>query len=414
MNNDSRKSFHVPANSWQASLLLAFLASAGLYYINIFPAITDALMEGAGLTAIEAGQITSSNALGAAFGALTITLLIRIIPNWKLVSFGLLGLLISMDIVTILQSSTNILIPLRFAHGFIGGGLVGLGFSVIARTVKPSVAFSLLLVVQYGGGALGLWLLPPLVPEYGTYVPFFALIAFSVITLLMLPFIADYPLPEKNDKTNQEKSTIKIKPLFFTLITLFLFQAANMALFAFIFGMGKFFGHGMAFLSPAIGAANIIAIAGAVLAIFTGLKFKILTPLMIALVVAAVGTWLLIFSKNEAVYFWANAIVGIAWAFCIPYFLTMAAKFDSAGQMAALGGFASKMGLATGPLVAGYLLSDNQNYILLINVAAIVLVVCTLVAFYPAKTLDKENKSKTNTKEESAKEDIAIPSEHNA
>jgi predicted MFS family arabinose efflux permease len=59
-----------PADSVQASLLLAFLASAGLYYVNIFPAITNALMEGAGLSTVEAGQITSANAMGAAFGAL--------------------------------------------------------------------------------------------------------------------------------------------------------------------------------------------------------------------------------------------------------------------------------------------------------------------------------------------------------
>lgn len=388
--------FQAPKDSWQASLLLAFLASAGLYYINIFAAITDALMEGAGLSTVDAGQITSSNALGAAFGALTITLLIRVLPRWKLTAFILLALLISLDVITILQTSTDILIPLRFTHGFIGGGLVGLGFSVIARTAKPSVAFSLLLVVQYGGGALGLWLLPPLVPDYGTYVPFYALIAFSLVTFLMLPFIGDYPLPEKSN-ANNAKAIVKVKPLLFTLLALFLFQAANMSLFAFIFGMGKYFGHGMDFLSPAIGAANIIAIGGAILAIFTGAKFKLLTPLTIALIVAAVGTWLLIFSESEAVYFWANAIVGITWAFCIPYFLTMAAKFDSAGQMAALGGFASKMGLATGPLVAGYLLSASQDYILLINVAAVVLGLSVVVAIYPARLLDRE-KSKSKNK----------------
>ncbi|MCF6194848.1 MAG: hypothetical protein L3J46_11010, partial [Kangiellaceae bacterium] len=264
--------FKPKENSWQASLLLAFLASAGLYYINIFPAITDALMVGAGLTSMEAGQITSANAMGAAFGALTITLLIRLILRWKFTSIGLLFALISMDVITILQSSTDILVPLRFCHGIIGGALVGLGFSVIARTEKPSIAFSLLLVVQYGGGAIGLWQLPPLVPIYGTYVPFFALIAFSLITLLMIPFIGEYPLPDKN-VSNKSSPTIKVKPLAFTLLALFLFQAANMALFAFIFGMGKYFGHAMDFLSPAIGTANIIAIAGAVLAIYTGVKF---------------------------------------------------------------------------------------------------------------------------------------------
>jgi predicted MFS family arabinose efflux permease len=381
-------------DSFLASLFLAFLSSAGLYYINIFAAITDALMEGAGLSTVEAGQITSANALGAAFGALTITLLIRKIPNWKLVAYILIGLLISMDIITILMESTKTLIYLRFGHGFIGGALVGLGFSVIARTVKPAVAFSLLLVVQYGGGALGLWLLPPLVPEYGTYVPFYALIAFSLVTLLMMPFIGEYPLPEKPLKSTGDstiKSSIQIKPLVFTLVTIFLFQAANMSLFAFIFGLGKHFGHSMEFLSSAIGLANIIAILGAVLAIYTGSRLKLLPPLTIALIVASFGTWLLTFSATGSIYFWSNAITGIAWAFCFPYFMTMAAKFDSTGQMAALAGFSSKLGLASGPLVAGYLLKESNDYILLINIAAIVLAVCVLIAIYPARTVDRQS-----------------------
>jgi predicted MFS family arabinose efflux permease len=399
MNLDFLQPYQAKKDSWQASLLLAFLASAGLYYINIFPAIIDALMQGAQLSAVEAGQIISANALGAAFGALIITLLIRLIPRWKMTSAVLLLALISIDIITILQSSTSILIPLRFSHGFIGGALVGLGFSVIARTEKPSIAFSLLIVVQYSGGAIGLWQLPPLVPVYGTYVPFYALIVFSSVTLLMLPFLGDYPLPAKKNKSNT-LANIKIKPLALTLLALFLFQAANMALFAFIFGLGKYFNHDMNFLSPAIGATNLIAIVGAILAIYTGTKLRILKPLTIALIVAAVGTWLMIFSESEAVFFFVNAIVGITWAFCVPYLLTMAAKFDTAGQMAALGGFASKMGLATGPLVAGYLLSDPQSYILLINVAAVVIGICVFVAIYPARLLDSEKSDLENKSKE--------------
>ncbi|MDQ7048748.1 MAG: hypothetical protein Q9M92_04100, partial [Enterobacterales bacterium] len=138
-----------------------------------------------------------------------------------------------------------------------------------------------------------------------------------------------------------------------------------------------------------VASANIIAILGAVIAIYTGAKFKLVKPFMLALLVAAVGTWGLIFSQSEAVYFWLNAVLGIAWAFAIPYFLTMAAKFDEAGQMAALGGFASKMGLASGPWVAGILLADSNDYIRLIYIAAAVLVASLLVSFYPAKEIDE-------------------------
>jgi predicted MFS family arabinose efflux permease len=391
-NFSAIRSWQASPDSLLASLLLAFLSSAGLYYVNIFPAITNALMTGAGLSTVEAGQITSANAMGAAFGAFTVTLLIRLIPHWKMASVALLFALIGMDIVTIMQESPDILVPLRFGHGFLGGALVGLGFSVIARTSRPSVGFSLLLVCQYGGGALGLWLLPPLVPSYGPYVPFYALIIFCGVTLCMVPFLAAYPLPVKKLVASGAAAATKIRlvPLGLTLLALFLFQAANMALFAFIFGLGEYYDLTMDFMSPAIGIANIIAIGGAVLAAYTGIKYKLLKPLMLALVCSAVGTVIFLFSDTQAIYLIANCVTGVAWAFCIPYFLTMSAKFDKAGQMAALGGFASKMGLACGPIVAGYLLSTEGSYPLLIMVAIGTIAACSAIAFHPARDLDRQ------------------------
>ena len=64
---------------------------------------------------------------------------------------------------------------------------------VFARTRTPDRVFGMLLVVQYGLGGLGIMLLPRLVPVYGHGVLFGALIAFSFVTLLMLPFLDAYP-----------------------------------------------------------------------------------------------------------------------------------------------------------------------------------------------------------------------------
>lgn len=387
-----RRSWQVAPESVVASLLLAFLSSAGLYYVNIFPAITQALMEGAGLSTVDAGQITSANAMGAAFGAFFITLLIRRIPHWKITSVALLLALVAIDVVTILQESTGVLVPLRFSHGFVGGSLVGLGFSVIARTATPSLAFSFLLVVQYGGGALGLWLLPPLVPGYGPYVPFYALIIFCLVTLCMIPFLSAYPLPGSVAR-GESKSAKKIRifPLGLTLISLFLFQAGNMALFAFIFGLGGHYGLDIDFMSPTIGMANIVSIGGALLAAWAGVRFRLVKPLTAALTCSALGTLIFLFSDSQPIYLLANCVTGVAWAFCVPYFLTMSARFDEAGQMAALGGFASKMGLASGPAVAGYVLATDSSYPGLILMVATVIAVCACIAWVPAHNLDTNN-----------------------
>ena len=53
-----------------AATLLAFLGTAGLFYVNIMAAIVDGLISGMGLSEVQAGRIGSANIYGAAAGAL--------------------------------------------------------------------------------------------------------------------------------------------------------------------------------------------------------------------------------------------------------------------------------------------------------------------------------------------------------
>ena len=47
-----------------ARIFLAFLASAGLFYVNIMPAIVDGLKEGLAFTDRQAGFVASANVYG--------------------------------------------------------------------------------------------------------------------------------------------------------------------------------------------------------------------------------------------------------------------------------------------------------------------------------------------------------------
>ena len=401
-SGSNRETMHrglMASDGWLASLFLAFLSSAGLYYVNIFPVMVDALMAGAGLSAEQAGQITFANTIGAVIGAFAVSWLIRHIPRWKRAAAILLGCSIGMDVLTIQLANLDLLIPLRLVHGILGGALVGLGFAVIARSGIAGRSYSMVLLVQYTGGAIGVGFLPALVAEHGTYVPFYALITFSTITLIMLPLIADYPLPVvskqaeagpgSTDQFTQEGAARPaLAPIIITLVALFCFQFANMALFAFIFDLGKSFELPVGFISQTLFWANLVAISGAALAAVTGQKYPLSKPLAAALLITLAGLLMFVFSNIRPLFIIANVITGITWAFCVPYFLTMASRFDSAGQMGAFGGFASKLGLACGPLFAGYFITAGLGYTQLIIVATVVLAVC-LIAVPAAARLDK-------------------------
>lgn len=377
-----------------ARILLAFLATAGIFYINIMPAIVDGLKEGLAFTNKEAGLVASANTYGAAFGAFFVVFFVHRI-NWRKASYTLLIVLISIDLACMFLTNANTMIAVRFVYGLCGGALVGIGFSVMSRTSEVSRSFGYLLTIQFGLGGAGIIFLPDLVPLYGTKALFMSLAAFGLVTLCMVPFLAEYPLPEHAER--RSGGLIPSVPAVLALFATFLFQAANMAIYAYSIGIGKFAGLDPSFVSTSLGVSAWIAIGGSVLVILLSTRLGRLKPVSFAVVLTAIATWALHYSGVNpnswlnSVFWLANLVIAITWAFSISYLLGMCAEFDKTGQMAALGGFASKMGLASGPFVAAYIVGEN-NYGLIITAASIGLIACALVAATPSRVLDAAEK----------------------
>ena len=373
-----------------ARILLAFLATAGIFYINIMPAIVDGLIEGLGFSNKEAGLVAAANTYGGAFGAITVVFLIHRI-DWRKAAYALLATLILIDLACMMLTTPGSLIFVRAVYGFAGGALVGIGFSVMSRTSEVSRSFGYLLTIQFGLGGLGIIYLPDLVPIYGTKALFLSLAAFSVVTLAMVPFLAEYASEDRAKK--KLSGIVPSVTAALALLATFLFQAANMAIYAFSIRLGKFAGLDPSFVTTSLGVSAWVAISGSVLVIVMSTRLGRLLPVAIAVAITAISTWALQYSHINpdswfsSVYWLANAVIAITWAFAISYMLGMCAEFDKTGQMAALGGFASKMGLASGPYVAAMIVGEN-NYSLVITTATVALVLCMFVVIKPSKVLD--------------------------
>ncbi len=379
----------VSPDSMTARFLLAFLATAGFFYVNIMPALVDGLKVGLGFSNKQAGLVGSCNVYGAAGGAFLIVFLVRHI-NWRTAAhFFLLGL-ITMDLLSMLVKNPFALMGARFLHGFIGGMLVGMSYSIFARTKAPDRTFGVLLLVQVFAGGLGVMSLPLLVPRFGTNVLFATLILFSSTTLVMLQFLPDYPVKAPVPRTpGAAPDRLQLRSLLLALFSVFFFQAANMGLFAFIIGLGK--GHGLEvkFISETLGIANWIATLGAVLVIVVSTRFGIFKPILGGMLLTLIGTYVFNYSDVKWIWIAANIGTGITWNFVISHLLGMCARFDQTGQTAVWAGFASKMGLASGPMLFSFIVGAG-NYSALIAMALVLLIVATLASAVPAWVLDHE------------------------
>jgi DHA1 family inner membrane transport protein len=372
-----------------AAALLAFLATAGMFYVNIMAAIVDGLVSGLGLSDSQAGTIGSVNIYGASVGALVAVFIVKRFP-WRPVAVVCLATLIAVDLASIPISSGEMLLPLRAVHGFVGGVLTGVAFAVIARTANPDRAFGMLLFVQFGLGGLGVMVLPPLAPEYGTQALFIALALFSLVTLIMTPFLDKYPADRSaNAAAGADGERVEWGPLGLTLLAIFLFQAANMGLLAYIIRLGVDYGLDRDYVSLALGLATWVALLGPLLVMVLGLKFGRARLFIASMALTLVGTAIFHFSASPVAYMVANCGTGITWGFVIAYLLGMSAEFDKAGRASALGGFISKIGLATGPLVAGWMLGAGMGFGALINAALFMLALSAAVMLIPALRLDR-------------------------
>ena len=378
---------HIPEDSLLASVLLSFLATAGLFYVNIMAALVDGLISGAGLTPKQAGLVASANVYGAAVGALVAVFIIRRLP-WRPTALSVLCGLIVVDLISTLIKAPDLLIGLRFFHGLIGGLLIGVAFAVIARTKTPDRTFGMLLVVQFGLGGLGLMVLPRLVPVFGHGVLFLSLAAFSAVTLAMTPFLGVYA-PRPAPSPLAAKAVTRWVPLILAFAAIFLFQAANMGLAAYILGLGKSAGLGLGLITSTLGAANWIGAVGSMLVVAIGVRFGRFWPLMAGLALTLGGTWAFHFSGLPWIFLISNIGTAVTWAFVSPSLLGMCAAFDTVGQMAALGGFFSKMGLASGPALAAFVAAGGR-YDGLINLAVAGLLLSGLASIAPALALDRQ------------------------
>ena len=355
----------VTSDSLWLYALFSLLATAGFFYVNIMGAIVDGLVTGLHFSTTEAGMVGAANIYGASVGALVAVFIVRRV-RWRLALALLLSVLVVIDLLSLAIHEPMLLVAVRALHGLVGGTAVGVTYSVMARTRSPDRAFGMLLVLQQGLAGLGLMFLPSLVPVYGTKILFLVLAGLTTTALLGM-----FAIPRDSADASTEKPVYQVLDArtrwtaAMTLLALFLFQAGNMALAAFIIGLGENFHLSRDFIGQSLGWATWIGAGGAVLVIVMGTRFGRLQPLLVAMLATLVGIAGFYWSGNHLVFFLANLVTGITWSFVVPYLFGMASALDASGRMATTAGFASKLGLASGTAAAGLVLRWGDYHALI-------------------------------------------------
>lgn len=364
----------VDPDGMAAAVMLSVLATAGFFYVSILPALVSGLVTGLKFSPQVAGRIASCNIYGAAAGAFCAVLLVRRVA-WRHAALLLLCTLLLFDLVSTQVRAPVVLACLRFLHGLTGGLLVGITYGIMSRTASPDRCFGVLMIVQSVLGGLGSMFLPRLVPDFGAPVLFLAFAAFSIAALMVLPFLPAYPaLPSLAGSPDPASSTHAWRSLGLALGAVFLFQTGNMAVNAYLIELGRANGFSLNFITSTIGIAHWLATVGALLVVIIGTRWGRIAPIVAGTLVFLLANVAFYWSAVPDIFVAACIVAAITVFFVIPYLLGLCAHFDRSGRAAALAGLFSKLGIASGPLLAAALIGNGARSYVAVITAAIVCV----------------------------------------
>ena len=376
-------------NGLPARLALAVLGSVGILYANFSPVIVSGLTQSPYFTAETAAYVFAANMYGTAIGGLAAVFLVGSL-NWRWSSLVLVVLLSVADVVSALVGATESLYVVRFVHGLIGGSLMGIAMSVIARMESPERTIAFAIVIQLSLGGLGAVVLIPQLSTYGIGVVWLSLIGLSVCALVLLPFLGQYPRKQNIVGSLGVAHRPSWGHVFLAMAALFLFQSGQMAAFAYRVELGLHYGLSASFISLVLAVSLWLGAPAALFVAWWSTRSGRWGPVCLGGVCMTVATALLLLS-NPIAFFGASIGFAVFFAITIPYLLGVASEMDNTGQMAAMGGFVNSLGLATGPAIAGILLGDAEHYRVLLFASA-VLAASVVTVFAPARMLDSRAK----------------------
>jgi predicted MFS family arabinose efflux permease len=368
-------------------VILAFLAVAGPLYVDIMPVFVAALRDGIGFTPQQAGLVASLNSYGATVGALAAIFTVTRLP-WRITALACLLVLIAADLGSTTFATLPMLCILRSVHGLAAGMLVGISYALMARCAAPERAFGILFVVHFAFGGLGVMAGTALLATLSYKMVFLLLAGFGVITIALLPLLPNLPAVSapRPQPSARAQPGLPSWMLALALLTLFLFQASNIGVNAFLIGIGQELGHLPVFMGGLIGLGLWLGVAGPLLVMLSRRRFGRYGVVLATLLLSACAKAMLLAGASATVMALAVAAIFLTVACGLATLFALCAAFDGTGRSSTMAGFASKLGLSAGPFIGGLLL--QESYQMLVTVAVLAMLAAAALSCWPSRAID--------------------------
>ncbi len=338
-----------------ALVLLSAIAPAVLL---LAPAIVGALVTGSGLTPQAAGLVISAE-LGAMALVTFSTLWWMRFWNWRTAIRSCLVLMVLGNIASSQSVDSGTALAFwRFVSGLGSGSVIILCMVTIGQTRQRERNYGWWVVGQLVLGAIGLKLLPGLLPHYGLESVYLFL---AIASAAMLPLASLLPTAGVNTHPQENRRAYWLVSVA-GLAAVVLFYIALGGVWAYVERIGDRAGMAPQSIGDALTIATLFGIAGSLAATWIGGRWGCLAPLVLGYAMLGGSVALLQSPLSGTTYLVATSVFKFAWTFALPFLLASIATHDTSGRLVVLANFMIGAGLSIGPAAAGATLAAAPDY----------------------------------------------------
>ena len=347
-------------DDWKSLIIALYMVLVGYGVLVGIPVISTAWVTKLGFTEVEVGRVAGMDLGGLAAGSVFTAWIIQKVNRRILVFFGIV-IAIAANALCIRYVDYETVLYLRFMSGFGSGIYTSVAVAVFGMSIRPALAYNLMLFSFAFSQALEMQVLPQLSMN-GIYMAF---IVCFLITIPFLGWLQSYPVSRNSDQDQIQEQRIDKKLSLVPWVCLF-------AIFLTYINIGAYWTYiELAALDANTNAdlvgstlvwASFCSLLGCFMATLLSNRFGLIRPLLIALITMATGVGLLSFGITEPKFLMSVFTFNLLWIFTDVYQMGSLANFDHGGRYSAYLPASQGLGQIVGPNLAASILSLNLGY----------------------------------------------------
>ena len=339
--------------SFSAAMVMAVIGPA---VFLVQPEWVKGLVLYAGFSDAQAGLIASAEMWGMCVATVAMSVVAPRVDWRSALAVSLLAV-IAGNLLTLAISGSQAFAALRFGVGLGTGVIVSLSFTVVGLTAKPDRGFGFIMVWTLVYAALATSLMPFLYASAGVAG---AVLFFTVLTACGLPFVRLLPASGGDQVRTAGAQRLGRGFIAVGLVALLAYFVGLGAVWAYISLIGIAGGLSEQQVANSVALAQFAGIAGALTAVALGSRYGRAAPLALGILAGVLSIWLMSQWSSVAMFGVAVVLFVYAWNVAHPYLLGAMASFDAAGRVVVYAVALQMLGLATGPMLGGAIISSGD------------------------------------------------------